>query len=78
MMGPSITPCKLKGKQLALSSEESNTERFSGLKEKLIEPEEIYQRTRSEPEQLPQFTTICWLEGLKWTMSTPPSWIPFI
>ena len=45
-MGPSITPSKSKEKQLAISSEESDVEHFSILKEILVEPEEIYQRTR--------------------------------
>jgi len=38
MVGPSITPNKSKGNQLALSSDESDTECFSDLKEILIEP----------------------------------------
>ena len=46
MVAPSATPSKLKGKQLALSSEESDAECSSGLKEILIEPEGIYQRTQ--------------------------------
>jgi len=46
MVGPSATPSKSKGKQLALSSKESDTECFSGLKEILLEPKEIYRRTR--------------------------------
>ena len=46
MVGPNTTPSKSTGKQLALSSEESNTEHFSDLKEILIELEEIYRRTR--------------------------------
>ena len=46
MVDPSTTPSKLKGKQLAMSSEKSDTERFSGLKEILIESEEIYEHTR--------------------------------
>ena len=33
MLGPTTTPSKSKGKQLAISSEESNLERSSGLKE---------------------------------------------
>ena len=37
---------KLKGKQLPFSFEESDTERSSGLKEILIEPEGIYLHTR--------------------------------
>ena len=46
MVGPRTTPSKSKGKQFAFSSEESNTERSSGLKEIMIEPERIYQHTR--------------------------------
>jgi len=45
MVGPNTAPSKLKGKQLAFSSEESGTEHFSSLKEILIEPEGIYQHT---------------------------------
>jgi len=45
MVGASTTPSKSKGKQLALSSEESNAERSPGLKEILIEPEGIYRHT---------------------------------
>ena len=41
MVGPSTTPSKSKEKQLALSSKELDTEYFTGLKEILIEPEEI-------------------------------------
>jgi len=41
MVSPSTTPSKYKRKQVTLSSEESDTERSSGLKEILIEPEEI-------------------------------------
>ena len=51
-MGPSITPSKSKGKQLAFSSEESDTECSSGLKEILIEPEEIYRRTQIRTEAI--------------------------
>jgi len=39
MVGPSTTPSKSKRKQLAISSEDSDAERSSGLKETLIEPE---------------------------------------
>jgi len=46
MVGPSATPSKSKGKQLALSSEESDTKCSSSLKEILIKPERIYRRTR--------------------------------
>jgi len=42
MVGPSTTLSKSKGKQLALSSEESDVEFSSDLKEILIEPERIY------------------------------------
>jgi len=35
MMGPSTTPSKSKGKQLAISSEESDVEPLSGLKENI-------------------------------------------
>jgi len=46
MMGPSTIQSKLKENQLTLSSEESDTERFSGLKEILIKPKGIYRHTR--------------------------------
>ena len=46
MVGPSTTPSKSNGKQLALSSGESDVEYFLGLKEILIEPEEIYRNTQ--------------------------------
>jgi len=45
MAGLGTTLSKSKGKQLALSSEESYTKRSSGLKEILIELEGIYRRT---------------------------------
>ena len=47
MVGLSTTPIKLKAKQLALSSGEPGTECSSGLKEKLIEHEGIYQRANT-------------------------------
>ena len=46
MVGPSTTPSKSKGKQLAFSFEELDTKRSSGLKEILVEPEGIYWHTR--------------------------------
>jgi len=46
MVGPSFTPSKSKGKQLTVSSEESNADRFSSLKDILIEPKGVYQHTR--------------------------------
>ena len=52
IVGPSNTPSKSKEKQLALSSKESNIERSSGLKEILIEPEEIYRHTRIQTEAI--------------------------
>ena len=42
MVGPSATPRKSKGKQPALSTEESDVEYSSGLKEILVEPKGIY------------------------------------
>jgi len=42
MIGPSTTPSKSKGKQLAFSSAKLDTERSSGLKEVLIKPKGIY------------------------------------
>ena len=50
MVVPSVIPSKSKGKQLAFSSKESDTERSSGLKEILIEPEGIYRHTRIQTE----------------------------
>jgi len=41
MVGSSTTPSKSKGKQLTISSGESDIELSSGLKEILIEPEGI-------------------------------------
>ena len=46
IVGPSTTPSKSKGKQLAFYSEESDNERSSSLKEILIESEGIYRYTR--------------------------------
>jgi len=42
MVGPSLTPSKSKGKQLAVSSEESDVDRSPDLKDILIEPEGVY------------------------------------
>ena len=42
MVGQNTTPNKSKGKQLAISSRESDAELSSALKEILIEPEGIY------------------------------------
>ena len=42
-VGPSTIQSKLKGKQLAIGSEESDVESSLGLKKILIEPEGIYQ-----------------------------------
>jgi len=42
MVGPRVTPSKSKGKQLALNSEESDSEHSSSVKEILIELEGIY------------------------------------
>jgi len=47
MVDLSTTLSKSKGKQLVFSSKKSNTERFSGLKEILIEPEVTYRHTRT-------------------------------
>ena len=46
IVGPSTPLSNSKGKQLAFSSKESDTERSSCLKKKLIELEGIYQHTR--------------------------------
>ena len=46
MMGLSATPGNSKGKQLVFSSDESDVEYSSGLKELLIELEGIYRHTR--------------------------------
>jgi len=48
MVGPITTPSKSNGKQLALSSGESDAEYSLGLKEILIEPEGIYGHTRMQ------------------------------
>ena len=47
MVGPSFTPSKSKGKQLAVSSEESDADRSPGLKDVLIESEGVYRHTRT-------------------------------
>ena len=46
MVGLSVTPSKLKGKQLALSSEELEAEYSLSLKEILIKLERIYTHTQ--------------------------------
>ena len=46
MVDPSATPRKSKGKQSAHSSEESDVEHSSGLKEIFAEPKKIYKHTR--------------------------------
>ena len=51
MVGLSFTPSKPKGKQLAVSSEESNVDQSSDLKDILIEPEGVYRYTRPTQEQ---------------------------
>ena len=52
MVGPSITPSKPKGKQLARNYEESDVERSLSLKEILVEPEGIYKRTRIQTKAI--------------------------
>ena len=47
MVGSRSTPSKSKGKQLAVSSEESDADRSSGLKDVLVEPEGVYQHTQT-------------------------------
>jgi len=39
MVGPSFTSSKSKGKQLDVSSDEPDVDRFGGLKDILVEPE---------------------------------------
>ena len=46
IVGPSAMSSKLKGKQLALSSEESDVENSLGLKEILINPKGTYKYTQ--------------------------------
>jgi len=46
MVGPSTTPSTSKGKQPAISSDESDTEPSSGFREILIKPEGVYQHNR--------------------------------
>jgi len=71
--GPSTTPSKSKRKQLAFSSEESDTKRSSGLKDILIEPEKIYQHTRTRTGAVvPIDYNSLGLRGLNRTMSTMP------
>jgi len=45
MVGPRFTPSKSKGKQLAISSEESDDDWSPGLKDALAEPEGVYRHT---------------------------------
>ena len=45
--GPSSTPTKSKGKQLVVSSEESDADQSPGLKDALAELEEVYRHTRT-------------------------------
>ena len=47
MVGLSSTPSKSRGNQLAVILEESNVDRSSGLKDILVEPEGVYQHTRT-------------------------------
>ena len=47
MVGLSFTPSKSKGKQSAVSSEESDADWSLGLKDVLIEPEGVYRHTRT-------------------------------
>jgi len=41
MVGSSFTPSKSKRKQLAVSSEESDADRSTGLKDVIVKPEEV-------------------------------------
>ena len=47
MVGPSFTPSRSKGKQLAVSSEESDVDQSPGLKDILVEHEGVYWHTRT-------------------------------
>ena len=47
MVEPSSTPSKSKGRQLAVSSEESDDDPPPGLKDVLIESEGVYRHTRT-------------------------------
>ena len=47
MVGQSFTPSKSKGKQLVVSSEESDANRSPGLKDILVEPEEVYRHIQT-------------------------------
>ena len=47
MVGPSSTLRESKGKQLAISSEESDVDRSSALKDILVKPEGVYRHTRT-------------------------------
>jgi len=47
MVGSSSTPSKFKGKQLAVSSEETAADRSPGLKDSLVEPKGVYWHTRT-------------------------------
>ena len=47
MVGSSSTPSKSKGKQLAISSEQSDVDRSPGLNDILTKPEGVYWHTRT-------------------------------
>ena len=47
MVELSSTPSKSKWKQLAVSSEELNVDRSTGLKDILVKPKGVYQHTRT-------------------------------
>jgi len=61
MMGPSTSPSKSKGKQLIVSSDESDDEP-SGLRELLTEPEGVYQhiRTRTGTTAPVNYNALAW------------------
>ena len=52
MVGPNAISSKSKGKQLVISSEESDVEPTSGLKNLLIEPEGIYSHTQTRTDTI--------------------------
>ena len=72
MVGPNTIPSKSNWKQLALSSKESDAEYSLGLKERLIEPEEINRHTwiRIGAIALINYNNLA--RGLNRTMSTLP------
>ena len=76
MVGPSFTPSKSKGKQLAISSEESDVDWSPGLKDILVEPEGVYWHTWTHTGTIAPVDYSLWVRELKSMMNTPLSLNP--